>query len=136
MLDGQTIIETNSAVVEELAALAGIGQAALHGIKEHGSLRRLPDLPVELRRRFPIALEIAPQWHMRMAAFQAHVDAAVSKTVNLLHDAPLAAVRDVFTLARRLRLKGITVYRYGSRKEQTLSLVDEAARPDCRECAV
>jgi ribonucleoside-diphosphate reductase alpha chain len=137
MLDGQTIIETNSAVVEELAALGGIGQAALRGIKEHGSLRRLLDLPVELRRRFPIALEIAPQWHVRMqAAFQAHVDAAVSKTVNLPHDAPLAAVRDVFTLARRLRLKGITVYRYGSRKEQTLSLVDAAARPDCRECAV
>ena len=70
------------------------------------------------------------------AAFQAHVDAAVSKTVNLPHDAPPSMVREVFDLARRLRLKGITVYRYGSRPGQTLSLVDEEARADCRECAV
>ena len=49
------------------------------------------------------------------AAFQEHVDAAVSKTVNLPHDAPVSAVREVFTLARELHLKGITVYRYGSR---------------------
>jgi ribonucleoside-diphosphate reductase alpha chain len=82
-------------------------------------------------------LEIAPEWHVRMqAAFQAHVDAAVSKTVNLPPDAPVTAVREVFTLARRLRLKGITVYRYGSRTEQTLSLIEEGGRPDCRECAV
>jgi ribonucleoside-diphosphate reductase alpha chain len=97
----------------------------------------MKDLPERLRRRFPIALEIAPEWHVRMqAAFQAHVDAAVSKTVNLPPDAPVSAVREVFTLARRLRLKGITVYRYGSRTDQTLSLIEEGGRPDCRECAV
>jgi len=28
------------------------------------------------------------------------------------------------------------VYRYGSRAGQTLSFIEEAARPDCRECAV
>jgi ribonucleoside-diphosphate reductase alpha chain len=70
------------------------------------------------------------------AAFQAHVDAAVSKTVNLPHDAPVDAVRNVFGLARKLHLKGITVYRYGSRADQALSLIEEEARPDCRECAV
>ncbi|MGH7832082.1 MAG: hypothetical protein ACREQK_00410 [Candidatus Binatia bacterium] len=94
-------------------------------------------MPEDLRRRFPIALEIAPEWHVRMqAAFQAHVDAAVSKTVNLPESAPVTAVRDAFMLARKLRLKGITVYRYGSRPGQTLSLVEDASRPDCRECAV
>ena len=70
------------------------------------------------------------------AAFQAHVDAAVSKTVNLPHEATLDTVRDVFALARRLSLKGITVYRYGSRPGQTLSFIDEKAHADCRECAV
>jgi len=70
------------------------------------------------------------------AAFQIHVDAAVSKTVNLPQDAPQGAVREVFIQARRLHLKGVTVYRYGSRPGQTLSFIEEAARPDCRECAV
>jgi ribonucleoside-diphosphate reductase alpha chain len=97
----------------------------------------LLNLPEALRRRFPIALEIAPEWHVRMqAAFQAHIDAAVSKTVNLPPEAALGAVRDVFVLARQLQLKGITVYRYGSRPGQTLSFIDEKARADCRECAV
>jgi len=64
------------------------------------------------------------------------VDAAVSKTVNLPRDAPRSVVREVFTQARRRHLKGVTVYRYGSRPGQTLSFIEEAARPDCRECAV
>lgn len=41
-------------------------------------------LPAEVRAAFPTAAEIAPQWHLRMqAAVQRHVEAAVSKTVNL-----------------------------------------------------
>jgi ribonucleoside-diphosphate reductase alpha chain len=56
--------------------------------------------------------------------------------VNLPPEASQAMVKDIFSLARELRLKGITVYRYGSRAGQTLSLVDENTRPDCRECAV
>jgi ribonucleoside-diphosphate reductase alpha chain len=137
VLDGQVLNEVNPLVEAELARLGATGHAALHAIREHGSLRRLTNLPEELRRRFPIAGEIAPEWHVRMqAAFQDHVDAGVSKTVNLPADAPASSVREVFSLARRLRLKGITVYRDGSRIGQTLSLFDEQARSDCRECAV
>jgi len=136
VLDGQRLIEINPLVRAELERLNG-GKSALEAIRENGSLRQVKDLPESLRRRFPIALEIAPEWHVRMqAAFQAHVDAAVSKTVNLPPDAPVSSVREVFTLARELRLKGITVYRYGSRTDQTLALIEEDARPDCRECAV
>jgi ribonucleoside-diphosphate reductase alpha chain len=137
VLGGRVMVELNSQVERELAALGANNEAVMVTLKEHGSLRRLVDLPEALRRRFPIAMEIKPEWHVRMqAAFQAHIDAAVSKTVNLPQEATLDAVRDVFALARRLRLKGITVYRYGSRPGQTLSLIDEKAQADCRECAV
>jgi ribonucleoside-diphosphate reductase alpha chain len=44
----------------------------------------------------------------------------VSKTVNLPQRASLADVREVFDMAHRLKCKGVTVYRYGSRKEQVL----------------
>jgi ribonucleoside-diphosphate reductase alpha chain len=122
---------------ERRAAVGARGEAALTAIRDQGSVRPLEILPADLRRRFPVALEIAPEFHVRMrAAFQTHVDAAVSKTVNLAPEAPVTAVRDVYRLARQLHLKGITVYRYGSRARQTLSLVDEQARHDCRECAV
>jgi ribonucleoside-diphosphate reductase alpha chain len=137
VLDGERLIEVNPLLQTELERLNGAGKDALEAIRKNGSLRQIKDLPEGLRRRFPIALEIAPEWHVRMqAAFQAHVDAAVSKTVNLPPDAPVSSVREVFNLARKLHLKGITAYRYGSRSDQTLSLIEEGARPDCRECAV
>ena len=137
VLDGRVLTEVNPLLDEELDRLGRDGETAREAVLRDGSLGRVPNLAPELRRRFPIALEIAPAWHLRMqAAFQNHVDAAVSKTVNLPQDAPKSAVRGVFTQARRLRLKGVTVYRYGSRPGQTLSLIEEAARPDCRECAV
>ena len=137
VLDGRRFIEVNPTVAAALAPLGQAAETALAAIREHGSISRLEELPAELRRRFPIALEIAPAMHVRMqAAFQAHVDAAVSKTVNLPREATVSAVRDVYRLARQLRLKGITVYRYGSRPGQALSLVHEDVVHDCRECAV
>jgi ribonucleoside-diphosphate reductase alpha chain len=137
VLGGEVMVELNPLVEKELASLGANDEAVMAALKAHGSLRRLVNLPEALRRRFPIAMEITPEWHVRMqAAFQAHIDAAVSKTVNLPEDATLDAVRDVFALARRLRLKGITIYRYGSRSGQTLSFIDDKAQADCRECAV
>ena len=136
ILDGRTFAEINPLLETELARLGAAGETALDAVRHHGSLQRIKNIPERLRVRFPIALEIAPCWHVRMqAAFQAHVDAAVAKTVNLAHDVPSSAVREVFNLARQLHLKGITVYRYGSRAGQTLSLVEDA-RADCRDCAV
>ena len=100
-------------------------------------MRELAGIPEELKRRFPIALELSPLDHVRMqAAFQRHVDAAVSKTVNLPANASAQNVRTVFDAARTLKLKGVTVYRYGSKSHQALSLVEDERVPDCRECAV
>jgi ribonucleoside-diphosphate reductase alpha chain len=136
VLDGRILKEINPLIVEALAPFGKTGEMALQAIRERGSVREVSDLPEALRGRFPIAFDISPEFHVRMqAVFQAHVDAAVSKTVNLPQSASPEAVRRVFQLARRLRLKGITVYRYGSRPGQTLSLMEEGAGPDCRECA-
>jgi len=137
VLDGASRTEVNPLVEAELTQLGAAGLSAREFIEKHGSLRSLTELPAELRRRFPSALEIAPEYHVGMqAAFQKHVDAAVSKTVNLPPGAPPSTVKEIFILAHDLHLKGITVYRYGCRPGQTLSLIDEDARPDCRDCAV
>ncbi len=137
IFNGKIIVEIHPAVERELAALGATGEAALRALRDHGSVRRSANLPADLRRRFPIALEITPECHVRMqAAFQSHVDAGVSKTVNLPADSPRSAVREVFNLARLLNLKGVTVYRYGSRTGQTFSLISDQAQSDCRECAV
>ena len=85
-------------------------------------VRGCPQLPAEVRAAFPTAAEIAPEWHLRMqAAVQRHVDAAVSKTVNLPATATVDDVRAIYLAAWKAKVKGITVYRYGSREGQVLS---------------
>lgn len=136
ILESRRAVELNPLLVAALAGLGSAGEAALEIVRARGSLRDAETIPDAVKRRFPIALEIEPEVHLRMqAAFQAHIDAAVSKTVNLPSTAPVDAVANIFRLARTLRLKGVTVYRYGSRPGQTLSLMTDDARPDCRECA-
>ncbi|BBZ12761.1 adenosylcobalamin-dependent ribonucleoside-diphosphate reductase [Mycobacterium branderi] len=91
-------------------------------IAQRGGVRGYPHLPAEVRAAFPTAAEIAPEWHLRMqAAIQRHVDAAVSKTINLPADATVEDIRRIYLAAWKAKAKGITVYRYGSRQGQVLS---------------
>ncbi|HEY8504309.1 MAG TPA: hypothetical protein VIL46_06980, partial [Gemmataceae bacterium] len=88
-----------------------------------GSLAGIPEVPAEVRELFHTALEIAPEDHLRVqAAFQKHTDNAVSKTINLPHSATAEEIAAVYRRAWELGLKGVTVYRYGSKGEQVLRL--------------
>ena len=90
-------------------------------IAKTGSIQNMEEVPEDLRRIFVTAMDIDPEWHVQMqAAFQKYVDNAVSKTVNLRPDATVEDVRRVYLLAYKLKCKGITVYRYGSKKKQVL----------------
>lgn len=101
-----------------LASPERMAELMAHG----GSCRGLAGIPEEIQRVFATAHDIAPAWHVRMqAAFQAHCDAAVSKTVNLPASAPREEVDQAFRLAWELGCKGITVYREGARPGQVLT---------------
>lgn len=99
-------------------------------IAQHGGVRNYADLPADVRSAFPTASEIAPEWHLRMqAAVQRHVDAAVSKTINLPAQATVDDIRAIYLAAWKAKVKGITVYRYGSREGQVLSYASPFSKP-------
>lgn len=54
------------------------------------------------------------------AAFQRHVDNAVSKTLNLPQGASVAEVDGIYRRAWRLGLKGVTVFRHGCSGAQVI----------------
>ena len=136
-------------VFEAIAKERGFySKELITGIAKRGSVQDIEGVPADVRRVFVTALDISPEWHVRMqAAFQRYTDNAVSKTVNLPADAPWQAVKRVFSLAYELKCKGVTVYRYGC-KEGVLSpgipklMLEEYVRADteytgeCRICSV
>lgn len=139
VLDGTELTEVNPAF-QRLAAERGIASAALfEHIAETGGVRGNNTVPLDLQHRFPTAHEIPVAVHVRMqAAFQRHVHAAVSKTVNLPSAATAGDVKAAYQLAYELGCKGITVYRDGSRDGQVLVAGNRVAEVKpargCPEC--
>jgi ribonucleoside-diphosphate reductase alpha chain len=100
-------------------------------IHETGTLQDLHWLPEEFRALFKTALDIHWKDHILMqAAFQKHVHASISKTINLPNTATKEDCADALLMAWKLKLKGITMYRTGSRQNVVLSLKDTATDSD------
>ena len=122
-LGGGPLVEVNPIFLRYAATQGTDAEPLAQAVLKEGRLGELPGIPDPVRRLFVTALEVPPRQHLRIqAAFQRHVDNAVSKTINLPEESSADAVRDAYTTAWRLGLKGITVYRSGSRGAAVLSL--------------
>ncbi len=121
VLAGTRLFETNP-LFEMMAKERGFYSARLfEEIARTGSVQQIEGVPDDVKRLFVTALDIKPEWHVRMqAVFQKYTDNAVSKTVNLPRQATVEDVRGIYELAWKLKCKGVTVFRYGSKPEQVL----------------
>jgi ribonucleoside-diphosphate reductase alpha chain len=124
----------------ERIAAPYLTESVRRSVSNSGSVQNVKEIPESIRRVFVTAHDIEPEWHVRMqAAFQRHVENAVSKTVNLRRTATRDDIERTFLLAHELGCKGITVFRDGCKGEQVLrsggleetALLGVQACPEC-----
>jgi ribonucleoside-diphosphate reductase alpha chain len=122
ILDGTRLVEMNP-YFEKVAREGDFySEELMQGLAEGAHLGDMDGVPESVKRLFVTAHEIDTQWHVRMqAAFQRHTDNAVSKTVNFPRKATKEDVARVYLMAYEQGLKGITIYRDGSREGQVLT---------------
>lgn len=123
VLDGSKLVEVNQ-YFEEVAKQRGFYSNNLVMQLTGGvRLKDINGVPEDVKRLFVTAYDIAPEFHVRMqAAFQKSTQNAVAKTVNLPEETRLEDVTKIYMLAYEKGLKGITIYRCGSRKGQPIGI--------------
>ncbi len=123
VMDNDELVEVNPIFKEVSSAEGFYSDDLMRRIAKKGSLLGFAEIPKQVQDVFVTAHDISPEWHVKMqASFQKYTDNAVSKTVNLSHDATRDDVKAVFELAFKTYCKGVTIYRDGSRDMQVLNI--------------
>lgn len=123
-IEGKRLFTTNPFFLEAAQREGFYSEGLLEKIEEAGgSVRELGEVPDKWKNVFVTARDITPEWHVRMqAAFQKHVDNAISKTINFPNEATVEDVRRAYMMVYETGCKGITIYRDGSRSKQVLEV--------------
>jgi ribonucleotide reductase alpha subunit len=80
----------------------------------------------EITRSFKIAREVPPGWHILVQSkWQDWIDSSISKTINLPGHATVAEIKQIYRLAQKAGLKGVTVYRSGTLESEPVKVGDE-----------
>jgi len=95
----------------------------------YGSLKGLDEVPQWMQDVFVTAMDIHWSDHlMAQSVWQQWIGNAISKTINMPNDVTVEDVKSAYLLAHELGLKGMTVYRDGSRHQQVLHMTSENAQ--------
>lgn len=123
VMEGEKLLEVNKLFKDTAKKERFYSNELMTKIAKKGSIQDINEISADIKKIFKTAHDIDPEGHVKMqAAFQKHVDNAVSKTVNLPESASPEDVKEIILLAYKLKCKGITVYRYGSKQKQVLYL--------------
>ena len=95
----------------------------------YGSVKGIEEVPEWMQKIFVTAMDIHWSDHlMAQGVWQDWIGNAIAKTINMPNDVSADDVKAAYLLAHEIGLKGITVYRDGSRHKQVLHMTDENAQ--------
>jgi len=90
----------------------------------YGSVKGIPEIPEWMQKIFVTAMDIHWTDHlMAQAVWQDWIGNAIAKTINMPYDVSADDVKASYLLAHEMGLKGITIYRDGSRHKQVLHMI-------------
>lgn len=122
-VDNTEMLEVNKFFEKTARQRKFYSKQLMREISETGGINDLKGVPKEIREVFAVSHEIDWLWHVKMqAVWQKHIDAAVSKTINMSNSATPDDVREAYMLAYESGCKGITVYRDRSKGRQVLNV--------------
>lgn len=132
VLEREHLREVNPLFIEFCRKEGIFSEELLRKVSKRHSIQGMREIPEHIRELFVTALDISPEAQVRMqAVFQEVVDNAVSKTINLTSSVTEYEISEIFHLAHKMRCKGITVYRDGSKPGQVLTVEEHAICPIC-----
>lgn len=132
ILENETQMEINPIFVMKMKQLGLWDENLKNEVLERGSIQHLATLPEPLKKVFETSLEIPWEYHLlHQKAFQKCTDNAVSKTINLSQGTNKETISEIYWTAWEYGLKGITVYRDGSKANQVLQACGLNKSPNC-----
>lgn len=122
ILGGKIQTEINAVFIQKMKDLGLWNKETEQVVLKNGNLNGLKKtIPKKVAAVFTTGLDIPWQYHLlHQKVFQKYTDNAVSKTINLPEKTSIQDISDIYEAAYKYALKGITVYRYGSRAGQVL----------------
>lgn len=124
-----TFLYANTILKDVLTENGLYNDNVLDAIKaNYGSLSGLDIIPEWMQKVFVTAMDIHWSDHiMAQSVWQQWIGNAIAKTINMPYDVTAEDVKASYLLAHELGLKGVTIYRDGSRHTQVLNMSDENA---------
>ncbi len=137
VLEGTQLLETNWVFEKTAEEKDFYSKELMERVAKSGSVQGIKEIPEDVRKVFITALEIPPEWHIKMqAAFQKYCDSGISKTVNLPHEATPADIKKIYFLAWKMKCKTICIYRYGSKSQQVLYIGEVKMRKPMKKAVI
>lgn len=110
------------------AGRLGVNKQTVEIVSDYMKENEINDIK-DLPSHFVTAMELSPEDHVKVqSAIQKWTDSSISKTANCPNDFTVEQTEKLYLLGYDLGLKGMTIYRDGSRDAQVLATKEEDAK--------